>query len=182
MLLVAAALAGVTFAGPMTPWLLPAMTFLLGLGSALNAPAWQATTPDLVPREEVPAAVALAGISMNGARAVGPALGGLFGGMAARGSAGDHLVPPPRRGRHGARTISALAGNGGIAYGVGTWAGTGDGGIPDRPGTGRGVPGRHPPPASGLSGKAACATGGVGLCWAHEKTPPPSCDGGGVSL
>jgi MFS family permease len=59
-----------------TPWLLLGMTFLLGLGSALNAPAWQATTPDLVPREEAPAAVALAGFSMNGARAVGPALGG----------------------------------------------------------------------------------------------------------
>jgi MFS family permease len=78
MLLVAAALAVVTFAGQMTPGLLLGMTFLLGLGSALNSPAWQATTPDLVPREEVPAAVALAGISMNGARAVGPALGGLM--------------------------------------------------------------------------------------------------------
>src|SRR5438067_1712250 len=53
MLLAAVALAAVTFAGQMTPWLLLAMTFLLGLGSALNAPAWQATTPELVPREEV---------------------------------------------------------------------------------------------------------------------------------
>jgi MFS family permease len=77
MLLVAAALAAVTFAGQMTPWLLLGMTFLLGIGSVLNSPAWQATTPDLVPREEIPAAVALAGLSMNGARAVGPALGGL---------------------------------------------------------------------------------------------------------
>jgi MFS family permease len=78
MLLVAVALAVVTFTGQMTPWLLLALTFLLGLGSALNAPAWQATTPDLVPREEIPAAVALSGISVNGARAVGPALGGLM--------------------------------------------------------------------------------------------------------
>jgi MFS family permease len=78
MLLVAVVLAVVTFAGQMTPWLLLAMTFLLGLGSALNSPAWQATTLDLVPREEVPAAVALAGFSMNGASAVGPALGGLI--------------------------------------------------------------------------------------------------------
>jgi MFS family permease len=46
MLLVAAALAAVTFAGQMTPWLLLGMTFLLGLGTALNSPAWQATTPD----------------------------------------------------------------------------------------------------------------------------------------
>jgi MFS family permease len=78
MLLVAVALAVLTFTGEMTPWLLLALTFLLGLGSALNAPAWQATTPDLVAREEVPAAVALSGISVNGARAVGPALGGLM--------------------------------------------------------------------------------------------------------
>jgi MFS family permease len=78
MLFVAAALAVVTFTGQMAPWLLLALTFLLGLGSALNTPAWQATPPDLVPREEIPAAVALGGISMNGARAVGPALGGLL--------------------------------------------------------------------------------------------------------
>src|SRR4051812_36619642 len=77
MLLVAVALAAVTSAGQMTPWLLLALTFLLGLGSALNAPAWQATTPEVVPREEVPAAVALGGVSMNVARAVGPAVGGL---------------------------------------------------------------------------------------------------------
>src|SRR4051812_16283304 len=77
MLLVAAALAAATYAGLMTPWRLLTMTFLLGLGSALNAPAWQATTPELVPREEVPAAVALSGVSMNVARAVGPAVGGL---------------------------------------------------------------------------------------------------------
>src|SRR5947207_3436712 len=50
----------------------------MGLGNALNAPAWQATTPDLVPREELAAAVALGGISVNVARAVGPALGGLL--------------------------------------------------------------------------------------------------------
>src|SRR4051812_26920279 len=77
MLLVATGLAALAFTGNMTPWLLLATTFLLGLGSALNAPAWQATTPELVPREEVPAAVALGGVSMNVARAVGPAVGGL---------------------------------------------------------------------------------------------------------
>jgi MFS family permease len=78
MLMVALALAVISFGGQMTPWLLLALTFLLGLGSALNAPAWQATTPDLVSREDIPAAVALAGISVNGARAIGPALGGLM--------------------------------------------------------------------------------------------------------
>jgi predicted MFS family arabinose efflux permease len=90
MLLAAGALAFITFTGHMTPWLLLALTFLLGLGSALNAPAWQATTPDLVPREEIPAAVALNGISVNGARAVGPALGGLM--VAAAGPGATFLL------------------------------------------------------------------------------------------
>jgi MFS family permease len=90
MLLVAVVLAVATFTGQMTPWLLLALTFLLGLGSALNAPAWQAATPDLVAREEVPAAVALSGISMNGARAVGPALGGLM--VAAAGPGATFLL------------------------------------------------------------------------------------------
>ena len=90
MLLVAAALAAATYAGLMTPWRLLTMTFLLGLGSALNAPAWQATTPELVPREEVPAAVALSGVSMNVARAVGPAVGGLV--VAAAGPAAAFLL------------------------------------------------------------------------------------------
>jgi MFS family permease len=70
----------------MTPWLLLGMTFLLGVGSALNSPAWQATTPDLVPRDEIPQAVALAGVSLNGARAVGPALGGLVVAVAGAGT------------------------------------------------------------------------------------------------
>jgi hypothetical protein len=48
----------------------------LGLGFALNAPAWQAVVPELVPRAEVPAAVTLNGVSVNASRAVGPALGG----------------------------------------------------------------------------------------------------------
>src|SRR4051812_37950679 len=85
MLLVAAALAAVTFTGQLTPWLLLGLTFLLGLGSALNSPAWQATTPELVPREEIPAAVALGGVSMKVARAGGPALGGLLGAAAGPG-------------------------------------------------------------------------------------------------
>src|SRR5436190_1131367 len=78
MLFVALVLAGVTFAGMVTPWLLLALTFLLGLGFALSAPAWFAITPELVPREEVPAAIALNGVSMNAARAIGPALGGII--------------------------------------------------------------------------------------------------------
>jgi MFS family permease len=54
------------------------LTFALGLGFALNAPAWQAVVPELVPRAEVPAAVALNGVSVNASRAVGPAMGGVL--------------------------------------------------------------------------------------------------------
>jgi MFS family permease len=76
MMAVAAVLGALTVIGVTTPWWLLALTFVLGLGAALNAPPWQAITPELVPREEVPAAVALSGVGLNLARAVGPALGG----------------------------------------------------------------------------------------------------------
>jgi predicted MFS family arabinose efflux permease len=52
------------------------LLFLIGCGQALTAPAWQAIQPDLVPREQIPAAAALASMSMNGARAIGPAVAG----------------------------------------------------------------------------------------------------------
>ena len=77
MLAVAAVLGGLTLLGATTPWLLLLLTFALGLGAAMNAPAWQAIIPELVPRAELSAAIALNGIGFNLARAVGPALGGL---------------------------------------------------------------------------------------------------------
>lgn len=77
MLVVAVVLGGLTLLGILTPWLLLSLTFLLGLGAAMSAPAWQAIIPELVPRSELPAAVALNGAGFNIARAVGPALGGL---------------------------------------------------------------------------------------------------------
>lgn len=59
------------------PWTLLALTFVIGIGAALNAPAWQAIFPELVPRGGLGAALALNGIGINLSRAVGPALGGL---------------------------------------------------------------------------------------------------------
>jgi predicted MFS family arabinose efflux permease len=59
-----------------TEWILLGLSFMLGIGSALNAPAWQAIIPELVPREELTQAVTLNGINFNLARAAGPALGG----------------------------------------------------------------------------------------------------------
>jgi predicted MFS family arabinose efflux permease/quinol monooxygenase YgiN len=90
MLGAAAVLGLLTVSGAMTPWLLLFLTFNLGLGVALNTPAWQATTPDLVPPSELTEAVALNGIATNIARAIGPAIGGLL--VAAIGSGGVFLL------------------------------------------------------------------------------------------
>ena len=77
MLIAATALGAVTLLGLITPLSLLAYTFAIGLGASITLPAWQAITPELVPREQLPSAVALGGVSINLARAIGPALGGL---------------------------------------------------------------------------------------------------------
>jgi MFS family permease len=74
----AAALGVLTLAGWISPWALLGFTFLLGLGNAANNPAWQAIIPELVPRQDLPGAIALGSIGFNVARAAGPALGGLI--------------------------------------------------------------------------------------------------------
>lgn len=68
--------------GLMTPGRLLMFTFLLGVGAALMAPAWQSIVPQLVPRQELPGAVANNGVGVNISRAIGPALGGVVIGMA----------------------------------------------------------------------------------------------------
>src|SRR5262249_39906949 len=68
MLASAAALGVFTVLGATTPWLLLIFTFALGAGAAMNAPAWQATTPEAVPRADLPAAVSLTGLGLNLAR------------------------------------------------------------------------------------------------------------------
>ena len=52
------------------------LTFLLGTGLALNAPAWQSALAEAVPREDVAQAVTLIGIAFNIARSIGPAIAG----------------------------------------------------------------------------------------------------------
>ena len=70
-------LAVLTAADQMPPALLLAFTFALGAGGALQLPAWQATMPELVPRNQLRAATRLDLVSVNGARAIGPALAGV---------------------------------------------------------------------------------------------------------
>ncbi len=60
-----------------TPALLLTFTFLLGVGAALTAPAWQAIVPQLVPREALSGAVVANSVGVNISRAIGPALGGV---------------------------------------------------------------------------------------------------------
>src|SRR5207302_1754116 len=50
--------------------------FLIGVTSALTAPAWQAVVPRLVPKQDLHPAVAANSVGFNVSRAVGPALGG----------------------------------------------------------------------------------------------------------
>ncbi|CAA9283139.1 MAG: Uncharacterized MFS-type transporter [uncultured Acetobacteraceae bacterium] len=76
MLLMAILLAVLAATDALGPWGLLAITFGIGAGTAINFPAWAATTPELVPREDLVGAVALNGIGFNLARALGPALGG----------------------------------------------------------------------------------------------------------
>jgi predicted MFS family arabinose efflux permease/quinol monooxygenase YgiN len=78
MLIAAAGLAMLTAAGITGPVLLLVFTFAIGVGTAFNAPAWQAIVPEIVHREALPAAVALNSAGINLARAIGPALGGLI--------------------------------------------------------------------------------------------------------
>jgi MFS family permease len=62
--------------GLATPETLLLTNFLLGAGGALSAPAWNAITPLLVPRQELEGAIAANSVGYNLSRAVGPALGG----------------------------------------------------------------------------------------------------------
>src|SRR5579875_1918758 len=77
MLAAAGALGILTIRNQTTPALLLALSFLLGIGAALGAPAWQAIIPEIVERDELAPAIALNGINFNLARAVGPAIGGV---------------------------------------------------------------------------------------------------------
>jgi len=78
LLCVSLALAVCTYFGFVTPWLLLAFTFLIGCGTAFNGPAWQSLVGEMVPRTDLPAAIALNSMGFNIARSVGPAIGGLI--------------------------------------------------------------------------------------------------------
>ncbi|MDC7786042.1 MFS transporter [Rhodoplanes sp. TEM] len=87
----ASALLGlIVLAGIATPTLVLAFTFAAGVGAAMVAPAWQAVVPQLVPKADLPGAVALNSVGINISRALGPALAGLA--IAALGLASPFLI------------------------------------------------------------------------------------------
>ena len=58
--------------------LILACVLAVGIGNALNAPAWGAVLPSLVGPEDLGAAISLNSTMVNGSRVVGPALGGIL--------------------------------------------------------------------------------------------------------
>jgi len=90
LLTVSALLTLTAYLGFITPWLLLGFTFLIGCGTALNNPSWQASVGDMVPRSDMPAAVALNSMGFNATRSVGPAVGGII--VAAGGAAAAFAV------------------------------------------------------------------------------------------
>ncbi len=72
----AVALAVTVAAGVMTAPLLLALTFANGVGLAMRWPVFSALIPEIVPRRQLPVALALNGVAMNTSRIVGPLLAG----------------------------------------------------------------------------------------------------------
>jgi len=68
-----------------TPPLLLALTFANGIGLAMRWPVFAAIVPELVPRAQLPAALALNGVAMNASRIAGPLIAGAI--IASAGSA-----------------------------------------------------------------------------------------------
>ncbi|MDB5474310.1 MAG: transporter [Devosia sp.] len=87
MMIVSLLLAAMAFGGWLSPWLLLAFTFLIGCGTALFNPSWQASVGDIVPRADLPGAVTLNAVGFNMMRSVGPAIGGLVVALASAGAA-----------------------------------------------------------------------------------------------
>ncbi len=65
MLIIAVALTVIAYMGMITPWMLLSLTFLLGLRTALYAPAWQSSVGEQVPRADLASAVALNSLAFN---------------------------------------------------------------------------------------------------------------------
>src|ERR1700736_4532884 len=74
----AGTLALLGWAGMLNPVLLLAGVFLLGMGFAINAPAWASLIPQVVTDEELPSASTLSGVQFNISGILGPPLAGVL--------------------------------------------------------------------------------------------------------
>ncbi|SDP67894.1 Predicted arabinose efflux permease, MFS family [Rhodoferax sp. OV413] len=74
----------------LSPVLLLLLIFANGIGLAMRWPVFSAIVPELVPRTQLPAALALNGVSMNASRIIGPLVAGAL--IASAGSAWVFLL------------------------------------------------------------------------------------------
>ena len=70
-------LAALTFAHVERVWHILILSFIVGSAQSFGGPAYSALIPSLVPKEDLPNAIALNSIQFNLGRVVGPALGGI---------------------------------------------------------------------------------------------------------
>jgi len=82
IMITSAAFAVLVWLHLITPNSLLLFSFIVTVGSAITAPAWQAVVAQLVPRSDLSSAVAANSLGINVSRAVGPALGGVIAGAA----------------------------------------------------------------------------------------------------
>ncbi|MGL1834912.1 MFS transporter [Rhodocyclaceae bacterium SMB388] len=74
--MIAVVLGILAMTGGLTANLLLALTFANGIGMAMRWPVFAAIVPDVVPRDQLAAALALNGIAMNMSRVIGPVVAG----------------------------------------------------------------------------------------------------------
>ncbi len=75
MMGVAAVLSVLAFLGWLDHWSLLGLSFCLGLGNAMNGPAWHAVVPEIASGPQLRPAIALNSAGFNLARTVGPVIG-----------------------------------------------------------------------------------------------------------
>ena len=76
--IISAAFAALVWLHLITPISLLLLSFVVTVGSAMTAPAWQSVVAKLVPKSDLPSAVAANSVGINVSRAIGPALGGII--------------------------------------------------------------------------------------------------------
>jgi predicted MFS family arabinose efflux permease len=70
-------LAALTFFGVERVWHILVLSFIVGSAQSFGGPAYSALIPSLVPKDNLPNAIALNSIQFNVGRVIGPALGGI---------------------------------------------------------------------------------------------------------